>query len=255
MDWWGCIDYQEALNRMTKSHAERVEMLRRNATPGSAGILLARDPDGTASDQAADDTKIRDSFFYLEHPPVITYGRATPPDDLLNSKHQIPTLAALRGGLATYHAPGQLVGYIVMDLSNRAGGAKPDIHAYLRALELGLIAFLKAEFSLDSGLRNGFTGVWTLPEVTKPGPGRKLASIGVSARKWVTSHGFALNINPDMTGFQAIVPCGITDAEMTSVELEIQRAGCAFKPKPLLLWAEQAHHHIVNSLRNEGWLT
>lgn len=222
-EWWGEIDYMKALDRMTAAHADRV-----------AG-------------------NIPDSFFYLEHPAVITYGRATPPDELLSSPHNIPTHAVPRGGLATYHAPGQLVGYIVMDLSRRADKS-PDIHAYLRAVEQGLIDFISAEFNLETTRREGFTGVWTPPDGSAS-PGRKLASIGVSARKWVTSHGFALNINPDMSGFGAIVPCGITDAPMTSIELEFQRAGRAFPPRSMSDRAAIAHAHIIKALQNEGWLT
>ncbi len=221
--WWGTIDYVAALDRMTVAHASRV-----------AG-------------------EISDSFFYLEHPPVITYGRATPATDIKPTAGGIPAREVPRGGLATYHAPGQMVGYIVMDLSNRANDARPDIHAYLRAIELGLIAFLNDAFDLNAGLREGFTGVWTIPTADAPA-GRKLASIGVNARKWVTSHGFALNIHPDMSGFDRIVPCGITDAPMTSVEKELQLAGRTLEIKPMENWAGQAHKHLVNALQNEGWL-
>ena len=226
MEWWGIIEYEDALERMARAHGERVE----NKDDGS------------------------DGFFYLEHPAVITYGRATPETEITASPHGIPTVAVSRGGLATYHAPGQLVGYVVMDLSRRAGGRRPDIHAYLRAIEAGLIAFLKDEFGLAAGLREGFTGVWTVPDGGGPGHGRKLASIGVSARKWVTSHGFALNIHPDMSGFQAIVPCGITDAEMTSIKLELERARRVFEVKSMREWAERAHGHLSAALRDEGWL-
>jgi len=221
--WWGSIDYQVALDKMMKAHAARV----------------ARTGD--------------DSFFYLEHPPVITYGRSTPAADLNHKASPIPRLEVPRGGLATYHAPGQLVGYIILDLANRDNGQRPDIHAYLRSIELGLIGFLRAEFGLDAGLREGFTGVWTKPDEINSA-GRKLASIGVSARKWVTSHGFALNIHPDMTGFDAIVPCGITDAPMTSVKLELERAAKVFELKLMEHWAREAHEYIMRALQVEGWL-
>lgn len=223
MQWWGIIDYESALDRMNAAHAARV-----------AGTVA-------------------DSFFYLEHPPVITYGRATPSDDIKPTAGDIPAREVPRGGLATYHAPGQMVGYIVMDLSMRANEARPDIHAYLRAIELGLIAFLKDVFDLDAGLREGFTGVWTIPTTTAP-HGRKLASIGVNARKWVTSHGFALNLHPDMSGFDRIVPCGITDAPMTSVEQELKLLRRSFEIQPMAAWAEHAHKHLVTALQKEGWL-
>lgn len=221
--WWGTIDYEPALERMNVAHTDRV-----------AGAIC-------------------DSFFYLEHHPVITYGRATPPADIKPTASGIPAREVPRGGLATYHAPGQMVGYIVMDLSNRANGARPDIHAYLRAIELGLIAFIEDAFDLNAGLREGFTGVWTVPTSDAP-HGRKLASIGVNARKWVTSHGFALNIHPDMSGFDRIVPCGITDAPMSSVEQELKLSGQLLEIQPMAAWAEQAHRHLVTALQNEGWL-
>lgn len=224
--WWGQIEYLTALDRMATAHADRV-----------AGIGP-------------------DSFFYLEHPQVITYGRSTPAGELHLGAPGIPRLEVPRGGLATYHAPGQLVGYIILDLSRRAAGARPDIHAYLRAIELGLISFLEAEFDLPATLRDGYTGVWTMPSpAAESAHGRKLASIGVSARKWVTSHGFALNIHPDMTGFQAIVPCGITDATMTSVKLELERNHRTFTPKPMEHYATHTHQHITAALQSEGWLS
>jgi len=226
--WWGTVDYDDALKRMEAAHSE----------------LLSKRASGAAG--------YRDQFFYLEHPPVITYGRATPESELMIGAPGIPRIAVPRGGLATYHAPGQLVGYIVMDLSRRSG-APPDIHAYLRAVEQGLIDFLRAEFQLHATRRAGFTGVWTPPADDGSHPGRKLASIGVSARKWITSHGFGLNIHPDMSGFRAIVPCGITDAEMTSVELELNRASTVFEVKPMQDWAMRAHEHLAAALRAEGW--
>ena len=221
--WWGCIPYNPALDRMTRAHADRV-----------AGL-------------------ISDSFFYLEHEKVITYGRSTPAEEIHLAEPGIPRVEVPRGGLATYHAPGQLVGYIVMDLSRRAGGLQLDIHAYLHAIEQGLIGFLKEEFGLPAGLREGFTGVWTLPDSLAP-VGRKLASIGVNARKWVTSHGFALNIHPDMSGFKAIVPCGITDASMSSVEQELRRTDKPFTPRPMEAYAASAHRYIVAALHDAGWL-
>lgn len=222
--WWGTIDYQTALGQMDRAHQQ----------------LVAR------RDQPA-------KFFYLEHPPVITYGRATPPGELALGASDIPRIAVSRGGLATYHAPGQLVGYIVLDLSRRAN-AEPDIHAYLRAIEQGVIDFVQAEFGLEATRRDSFTGVWTPPSAEGLHPGRKLASIGVNARKWVTSHGFALNINPDMSGFDAIVPCGITDARMTSVAQEMEAIGCDFMERPMQEWAKAAHGHLVTALQQEGWL-
>ena len=194
--------------------------------------------------------EIPDQFFYLTHPPVITYGRGTKLADLQIYPHNIPTIEVPRGGLATYHGPGQLIGYIVMDLTQRANGLRPDIHAYLRAIEDGLISFLGAEYKLPAARRDGFTGVWTHgfgPDAAESMP-RKLASIGVSARKWITSHGFALNLHPNMDAFRAIVPCGITDAEMTSVQGEHERVGRDYTTLDMEQIAYRFHEHLATAL-------
>ena len=115
-----------------------------------------------------------------------------------------------RGGDITFHGPGQLVGYPVIDLKRHTR----DLHWYLRQLEAALIAAL-AEMGIIGERRQGFTGVWT--------DGRKLASIGVHARDWVTWHGFALNVTTDLSFFDLIVPCGIRAVEMTSIFAELMR--------------------------------
>ncbi|MGI8906988.1 MAG: lipoyl(octanoyl) transferase LipB [Candidatus Sumerlaeaceae bacterium] len=211
-------------------------------------------------------SQIEDQFFYLTHEPVITYGRATTASHLSMRPHHIPTIEVPRGGLATYHGPGQLIGYIVLDLTQRARNQRPDIHAYLRAIEDGLISFLQSEFHLPATRRQDCTGVWTTgfppqrhrgkeeknTELLSTMP-RKLASIGVSARKWITSHGFALNLHPDMDAFKCIVPCGITDAEMTSVEQEHVRAGRSYRHAQMHEVAERVHMHIIAALQQHGW--
>lgn len=229
MSWWGSgLPYAPTIARMEQAQADR-----------KGGILP-------------------DSAFYLEHEPVVTFGRATPAEHLAaEGPHGIPMVEVPRGGLATYHGPGQLVGYLVVDLSKRADGRPADLHAYLRAIEEGLIAFLREEYALPAGIREGFTGVWTHGFRDAGGtpafPGRKLASIGVSCRRWVTAHGFALNIEPDMAAFRAIVPCGITDAEMTSVRRECELAGRPFDSKPMNELAARAHRHLALSLADAGW--
>lgn len=197
---------------------------------------------------------IPDQFLYLDHEPVITYGRATDPGDLFRLEHHIPTVEVPRGGQATYHGPGQLVGYLVLDLRNRQAPHGPDIHAFLRAIEEGLIQFLQHEYRLPCCLREGFTGVWTQGFRGEPGMPRKLASIGVNARKWITSHGFALNLANDLQPFRAIVPCGITDAEMTTVAAEFERAGCTVPSFDLKELAPRVHREMVASLQGQGWL-
>lgn len=155
----------------------------------------------------------QDLLLLVEHPPVVTLGRSA------KEKHLIVPRAALaargvevheveRGGDVTFHGPGQLVGYPIIDLRRH----KQDLHWYLRQVEEALIRGI-ARYGI-SGQRNPtFTGVWT--------SGRKLASIGVHARDWVTWHGFALNVTTDLSYFDLIVPCGIQSVTMTSIEREV----------------------------------
>lgn len=152
---------------------------------------------------------IPDTLLLLEHEPVYTIGRSRDRSSLGTDPAALPhpLFEITRGGLATYHGPGQLVGYPIINLR----GYKPDLHAYLRALEDSLIT-LCAAFGLAATRRDRLTGVWI--DV------RKIASIGVGVRRWITLHGFALNVSNDLGPFQAIVPCGIAQVCMTSLETE-----------------------------------
>ncbi|MGH7699822.1 MAG: lipoyl(octanoyl) transferase LipB [Gemmatimonadales bacterium] len=150
-----------------------------------------------------------DVLLLLEHPPVITLGRGSRPDHLLRPDG-VPVVEIERGGDVTFHGPGQLVGYPILDLA----GHRPDLHWYLRTLERALIAGL-ARLGLAAERHPGYTGVWTA--------GRKIASIGVHVKQWVTWHGFALNVATDLADFARIVPCGIPGVEMTSVGRETGR--------------------------------
>jgi lipoyl(octanoyl) transferase len=158
-----------------------------------------------------------DLLILLEHPPVVTTGRSTKNDNLLLGKDAlaargIELFDVERGGDVTFHGPGQLVGYPIFDLTRH----REDLHWYLRQVEQVLIDAL-ASFDIRADRNPGKTGVWTR--------GRKIASIGVHARQWVTWHGFALNVTTDLSYFDVMVPCGITDVTMTSVERElIERA-------------------------------
>lgn len=153
-----------------------------------------------------------DTVLYLEHEPVFTIGRTRDQSSLAGGTElPHPVRVINRGGQATYHGPGQLVGYPIVDL-HRYG---QDLHAYLRAIEEGLIGYLKDCGLGAAGRREGLTGVWI--------ENRKMASIGVGVRRWVTMHGFALNVSRDLTGFDAIVPCGIENVIMTSMEIETGR--------------------------------
>jgi lipoyl(octanoyl) transferase len=154
-----------------------------------------------------------DMLLLLEHPPVVTLGRATKAANLISSAEFLASkgvelFEVERGGDVTFHGPGQLVGYPIIDLKRH----KLDLHWYLRQVEEALIRTL-AEYSIPAERNPGFTGVWT--------NGRKIASIGVHARDWVTWHGFALNVTTDLSYFDLIIPCGIDGVTMTSIEREI----------------------------------
>ena len=153
---------------------------------------------------------IEDTVLLLEHEPVYTIGRTRDRSSLGEPNHlPHPLFETNRGGQATYHGPGQLVGYFILDL-NRYGR---DLHVYLRQIESLLIDFA-GEFGMNATRREGLTGVWV--------EDRKLASIGVGVRRWVSMHGFGLNISSDLSGYDAITPCGISDVSMTSLSREIQ---------------------------------
>jgi lipoyl(octanoyl) transferase len=157
----------------------------------------------------------QDLLILLEHPPVVTTGRSTKEQNLLLSedalaRRGIALFDVERGGDVTFHGPGQLVGYPIVDLKRH----KEDLHWYLRQVEQVLIDSLGA-LGVRADRNPGKTGVWTREQT------RKIASIGVHAKQWVTSHGFALNVTTDLSYFDVMVPCGIPDVTMTSVEREL----------------------------------
>jgi lipoyl(octanoyl) transferase len=165
-----------------------------------------------------------DVLLLVEHEPVVTLGRGArpqslpiPPAEL--ERRGVEVYEVERGGDVTFHGPGQLVGYPILDLRDH----RQDLHWYLRTLEAALIQGLDT-LGLDSGSNPGLTGVWTR--------GRKIASIGIHVKQWVTYHGFALNVNTDLSYFDLIVPCGIKDVTMTSVAIELGRTDAA------AIWAE-----------------
>ena len=153
-----------------------------------------------------------DTVFLLEHEPVYTIGRLRDQSSLRNpSSLPHPVFETNRGGQATYHGPGQLVGYPVLDLNHRGR----DLHAHLRLLEEALIRTCAA-FGVNAGRREGLTGVWVAD--------RKLASIGVGVRKWISMHGFAINITREsLPPFLAITPCGLDGVSMTCLEAEAKQ--------------------------------
>ena len=158
----------------------------------------------------------------LEHPPVVTLGRGADQANLRLTRQELAARGievhdVARGGDITYHAPGQLVGYLIVDLEPRGR----DVLAHLRGIEAALCAAL-AGLGVSASTRPGMTGVFAADAAAaRP---RKLASIGVGVRRWVSHHGFALNVDLDLAGFAAIVPCGLRDVEMTSLARELGAA-------------------------------
>lgn len=156
-----------------------------------------------------------DLLLLVEHEPVITLGRGTRPESLPLAVRELQHRGlevheVERGGDVTFHGPGQLVGYPIFDLRQH----REDLHWYLRTLETALIGALDA-LGIPAGVNPGLTGVWTR--------GRKIASIGIHVKQWVTYHGFALNVTTDLSYFDLIVPCGIRDVVMSSVAMELAR--------------------------------
>jgi lipoate-protein ligase B len=185
--------------------------------------LGRRDFDETSSLQRrlVDDRRmgrVPDLLVFVEHPPTYTMGRSGKREHLLVDEESLASLGAPfvltdRGGDVTFHGPGQIVGYPILDL----GRWRKDVHAYLRALEETLILALEL-FRVPAGREPGLTGVWH--------PRGKLASIGVRVSRWVTSHGFALNVTTDLEYFKRIVPCGIVGRGVSSME-DVLRAPVA----------------------------
>src|SRR5258708_7155392 len=153
-----------------------------------------------------------DEILLLEHEPVYTIGRTPDKSSLLGSTHlPHPVFSINRGGQATYHGPGQLMGYPIIDLRQ----CGQDLHKYLRWLQQLLIDLLPP-YDIAAPRRESLTGVWI--------ENRKIASIGVGVRHWITMHGFALNVCGDLSPFDHIVPCGINNVAITSMEKETKRA-------------------------------
>ena len=159
-------------------------------------------------------------LLFCQHPPTYTLGKSGKPEHLLLDEAALAAHGATfhrinRGGDITFHGPGQLVAYPVLDLEN----FRPDIHWYLRALEEAVIQTL-ATYGLRAGRIAGLTGVWLDWEENAPNP-RKICALGVRCSRWVTLHGLALNVNTDLSYFNYIVPCGITDKAVTSLQAEL----------------------------------
>ncbi|GAB4290664.1 MAG: lipoyl(octanoyl) transferase LipB [Ignavibacteriaceae bacterium] len=156
--------------------------------------------------------RIEDTIILLQHPHTYTLGKTANKKHLISNpeflkKNQISVFDIDRGGDITYHGPGQIVGYPIINLSDW----KQDTHKYLRALEEVIIRTC-SDYNLSTGRNSAYTGVW-IDE-------RKIAAIGIKVSRWITMHGFAFNISTDLKFFNGIIPCGITDKAVTSLEIE-----------------------------------
>lgn len=147
-----------------------------------------------------------DLLLLVEHPPVLTIGKSGKKNHILRVPEKVAVYEVNRGGDVTYHGPGQIVGYPIMDLT----GHGKDIHTYLRKLEETFIRLLQEEYQIRAGRIKNYTGVWVKEE--------KITAIGVAVKKWVTMHGFAFNVNTRLEDFTWIIPCGIQDKGVTSLQ-------------------------------------
>lgn len=200
----GLIDYQQAWDYQTSLFDEIVAIKVGNRN------LLDDEQQATPN-----------HLLFCQHPHVYTLGKSGKLEHLLLNENQLKEKNATfykinRGGDITYHGPGQLVGYPILDLDNFF----TDIHKYMRFLEEAIILTL-AEFGIEAGRIEGLTGVW-IDFIEQKNP-RKICAMGVKSSRWVTMHGFALNVNTDLDYFKNIVPCGIDDKAVTSIELELGR--------------------------------
>ncbi len=196
---WGLTDYQEAWDKQEVLFNETVAVKTRNRTeeihvPTSSYLI------------------------FNEHQHVYTLGKSGHPENLLLDEQGLADKKATyykinRGGDITYHGPGQIVGYPILDLDNFF----TDIHLYLRKLEEAVILTL-ADYGISAGRYPGYTGVWLDADNEKA---RKICALGVRCSRWVTMHGFAFNVNTDLDYFKNIVPCGIDDKDVTSMQREL----------------------------------
>ncbi len=176
-----------------------------------------------ALERARADGEVADVVLMLEHPPVYTKGRRSTPAELPMGEdwyrmQGIEVVQADRGGQVTYHGPGQLVAYPIMDL--RALAKPDDVYEYVRLMEGAMIAAL-ADHGVEAGLIDGLTGVWVGSDPPPAGDARKIGSIGIHVRKGITTHGLAVNVANDLQPFEWVVPCGIEACRMTSLTREL----------------------------------
>src|SRR5690606_5018943 len=198
---WGVVDYQEAWERQEALLEDTVAQKTANRTNNTS-------------------VPTKNYLVFVEHPHVYTLGKSGKPEHLLLDEEGLKEKEATfykinRGGDITYHGPGQLVGYPILDLDNFF----TDIHLYLRTLEDAVILTL-ADYGLKGDRYPGYTGVWL--DADQPNA-RKICALGVRSSRWVTMHGFALNVNSELNYFNNIVPCGIEDKAVAAMESELGR--------------------------------
>lgn len=200
---WGLLDYKQAWEKQEQVFADTVQAKTRNRNNNT-------------------DFPVNNHLIFVEHPHVYTLGKSGKPENLLLDEAGLANKQATyykinRGGDITYHGPGQIVAYPILDLDNFF----TDIHLYLRTLEEAVIMTL-ADYGIPSGRYEGYTGVWLDADNERA---RKICAMGVRCSRWVTMHGLAFNVNTDLAYFKNIVPCGIDDKDVTSMEREL-----GFKP-------------------------
>jgi len=196
---WGLTDYQDAWTKQEQIFDGTVALKTKNRTENTA-------------------IETPNYLVFCEHPHVYTLGKSGHPENLLLDEEGLAAKEATyykinRGGDITYHGPGQIVGYPILDLDNFF----TDIHLYLRTLEEAVILTL-ADYGITAGRYPGYTGVWLDAENENA---RKICAMGVRCSRWVTMHGFAFNVNTDLGYFKNIVPCGIDDKDVTSMQREL----------------------------------
>lgn len=196
---WGLIDYQQAWDKQEEIFKATVAVKTENRTHHTTLITP-------------------NTLVFCEHPHVYTLGKSGVPENLLLDEAGLEEKQATyykinRGGDITYHGPGQIVGYPILDLDNFF----TDIHLYLRTLEEAVILTLK-DYGIEAGRYPGYTGVWLDPDNDKA---RKICAMGVRCSRWVTMHGFAFNVNTNLSYFENIIPCGIDDKAVASMKNEL----------------------------------
>lgn len=197
---WGLLDYQQAWDKQEQIFSDTIAIKIKNRNKPEEEELTPN------------------YLIFVEHPHVYTLGKSGKPENLLLDDAALKEKQATyykinRGGDITYHGPGQIVGYPILDLDNFF----TDIHLYLRTLEEAVILTLK-DYGIAAGRYPGFTGVWLDADNNKA---RKICAMGVRCSRWVTMHGFAFNVNADLNYFKNIVPCGIDDKDVTSMQREL----------------------------------